>query len=511
MANSDISGQITDGSGNPVSNAEVYLWRGDLAGSGGVVASTTADSNGNYSFTAHPDGTSNSESWHVAAEDPSGNVQLQSAYGVTASPPTSVNSNFQVAIADTNSPITPDNTLNLTANVTNSGTDADTQTVALDVDNSVGQVDSSLVALKPGTSQSVTLQWAVPSGQTIQDYQATVASVDDTSTQLVTVTPPEQVAWETATDWDNAVSDNYTFHPSDVVQMSLGPDDFDSYSTGSFMPSPWVQGNVGDRNEVSTLRSHSGSNSHYKEVTNKAIKDDWAYVNTFPQRQYNFISAKYNETSDSARGGFAIYNENENPIGAVFSDNPEVKVQHGGGETILLSSPSPSYDTWRQFEIIIDWGSGTFDVNWYDLDGSSSDQSGTGFSFINSSTAIGRVAISDENWIGGAGSANDDQYSDDVTALFTDSDLTTGTKSFSSSVSPDLQNLTYSLNGQSVTLDIIGSPGTGSEEVVSQTLDGSASYTLTWSNSHTDFRVKVNMSSNDGITDPSVSRVELVS
>ncbi len=81
-----VSGQITDGSDNPVANAEVYLWRGDLAGSGGVVASVTADSSGNFSFTEHPDATNTQQSWHVAAKDPNGDVQLQSAYGVTASP-----------------------------------------------------------------------------------------------------------------------------------------------------------------------------------------------------------------------------------------------------------------------------------------------------------------------------------------------------------------------------------------------------------------------------------------
>jgi hypothetical protein len=86
MTDADVSGQITDGSGDPIPNAEVYLWREDLAGSGGVVATTTADSSGNFAFTEHPDATNTQQSWHVAAEDPNGNVQLQSAYGVTASP-----------------------------------------------------------------------------------------------------------------------------------------------------------------------------------------------------------------------------------------------------------------------------------------------------------------------------------------------------------------------------------------------------------------------------------------
>jgi hypothetical protein len=92
MANTDIQGQITDVSGNPVANAEVYAWREDLVGSGAVVVSVTADTNGNFIFNSHPDGSGNSESWHIAAEDPAGNVQLQSAYDVTASlrPPVTI-------------------------------------------------------------------------------------------------------------------------------------------------------------------------------------------------------------------------------------------------------------------------------------------------------------------------------------------------------------------------------------------------------------------------------------
>jgi len=86
MTDADVSGQITDESGDPIPNAEVYLWREDLAGSGGVVDSVTADSNGDFTFTEHPDATNTQQSWHVAAEDPNENVQLQSAYGVTASP-----------------------------------------------------------------------------------------------------------------------------------------------------------------------------------------------------------------------------------------------------------------------------------------------------------------------------------------------------------------------------------------------------------------------------------------
>lgn len=86
MPNSDISGQITDQAGNPLENAGVYLWREDRAGAGGVVDETTADSNGNFEFKRHPDADNTTQSWHIAADGPAGNIQLQSAPGVTAAP-----------------------------------------------------------------------------------------------------------------------------------------------------------------------------------------------------------------------------------------------------------------------------------------------------------------------------------------------------------------------------------------------------------------------------------------
>ena len=87
--------------------------------------------------------------------------------------------------------------------------------------------------------------------------------------------------------------------------------------------------------------------------------------------------------------------------------------------------------------------------------------------------------------------------------------LETATKSYSSPRTPDLQNLQYSLNGQSIDLKVIGSPGTASEEIVTQTLDGSTSYSLTWSNSHTDFRIRPELSTSDPTVAPTFGRGEI--
>jgi len=101
-----------------------------------------------------------------------------------------VNSQFDTTITGVSpDPVAPGNTLDVTADITNNGTDSDTQTVTLDIDNGVGQVDSTSVTLSGGGSVTRTLSWSVPSGQTQQNYTATVSSADDSASQTVTVGP----------------------------------------------------------------------------------------------------------------------------------------------------------------------------------------------------------------------------------------------------------------------------------------------------------------------------------
>ena len=75
--------------------------------------------------------------------------------------------------------------------------------------------------------------------------------------------------------------------------------------------------------------------------------------------------------------------------------------------------------------------------------------------------------------------------------------LTTATKSMGGAATPDLSNLAYSLNGQSIDVTVTGSPGTASEESVTQSLGGATSYALSWANSHTDFQVEIALSTSD--------------
>lgn len=184
----DIAGTVTDPSGTPLEDAEVYLFREDLAGSGGIVISTTTGSNGGYRFTSHPDQTSSEESWHLGYKyDISEDAFFSSNWGVESA--LGAQSNFTVTIDSTNDPVAPGNTLDVTTTVTNTGGILDTQTVVLSIDG-VGQVDSRSVFNFDESSTTVTLSWEVPAGQSEQDYQAGVASEDDTASTTVTVSSP---------------------------------------------------------------------------------------------------------------------------------------------------------------------------------------------------------------------------------------------------------------------------------------------------------------------------------
>lgn len=161
MANSDVSGQITDGSSNPVPNAKVYLWRKDLAGAGGLVSETTADSSGNFSFTQHPDGTGNTQTWNVAAKDPNGNVQLQSAYDVTASvsgPPVVID-DFE-SYSNLGTAPGPYKAVGLDAGLTNAQANSGSQSLNIDGDAGGGGFDPTVVNVLSSSVKPSQVQFA---------------------------------------------------------------------------------------------------------------------------------------------------------------------------------------------------------------------------------------------------------------------------------------------------------------------------------------------------------------
>jgi hypothetical protein len=91
--------------------------------------------------------------------------------------------------------------------------------------------------------------------------------------------------------------------------------------------------------------------------------------------------------------------------------------------------------------------------------------------------------------------------------------LTSVTKSFTEPHRPNLDNLVYSLSGESITIDVVGSPGTSDEERVTQPLDGTSTYSIysEWSQEHTDYRLEFSVSTSDDSTSPSFDQASLVS
>jgi len=53
----------------------------------------------------------------------------------------------------------------------------------------------------------------------------------------------------------------------------------------------------------------------------------------------------------------------------------------------------------------------------------------------------------------------------------------------------NLTNLAYARNGETISVTVVGSPGTADEEQNTVTLAGDTEYTLSWGQPHTDFRV----------------------
>lgn len=97
-----------------------------------------------------------------------------------------------------------------------------------------------------------------------------------------------------------------------------------------------------------------------------------------------------------------------------------------------------------------------------------------------------------------------------ITGCINAGDITTSTKSFTSASKPNLDSLNYNLNGQSIKVDVIGSPNTSDEEIVSQQLDGSSSYDLSWSNFHTEFRIRIEMATSDVTKTPTFNSIDLI-
>jgi len=172
--------------GFPPDNSALYYWEMPSTTRSRSISTAGETVSFDYYETALSPG--DSLSWRVVGIKDDGTEVVSDAqtFDVVSEP------DYQVAIESTTS-AAPGGTLEVTCRLTNTGLASGSQTVTLEIDNSVGQVDSTSVSLNAGAdSTTQTLSWAVPSGQAKQDYQATVSSADDSASQTVTVSsgPP---------------------------------------------------------------------------------------------------------------------------------------------------------------------------------------------------------------------------------------------------------------------------------------------------------------------------------
>lgn len=365
-----------------------------------------------------------------------------------------------------------------------------------------------------------------------------ITPIGDIGNAGLTEDVSETLTWETAADWDAAVAENSVVHETtyggladDVIQVG--------YPTGeSGLVAMWPFQESGGSGTVSdVVGSHDGTvNGGTLGATGPANLT--AYDTDNSDHTQHGSSSVLNNLSEitaivwlrpdlsatNTSGAWSDYWGNDSAWTHRITDGGDITHWLGdagnnnGGPT---ANANLSNESWVM--VAYRWRTSDNAANVY-ADGSHFDLGTFNASSLGgpNDLYIGRRYTGSFNYGGGIALYQIfDTYLSDSVLEGKDfgtnaATLTTATKTVSSPGQPDLTGLSYNLNGlgtgtgQGIDLTVIGSPGGGSEEQVTQTLDGSSSYSLTWSNSHTDFRVQVDLyASSDNTTTPTLSAVSL--
>jgi hypothetical protein len=321
----------------------------------------------------------------------------------------------------------------------------------------------------------------------------------------------QTLAWETAADWDNAVDSSET-----VVHENFG--DFTDAEIALGYPSG-VLDNLQVywhlMEDAGSTAGDAGPNDATGTINGAAVGEPGILGTTCYRFDGSDDWVDFGDPAALSAG----------TLGDSFSFFMWMNMETSTGDWLSHASTSDN-DNWR-------WWSNGREKTWY-LDGvrSLEDSGGVvtgswtsyagtydgstvrlyenGTELI-SGSASGQLVSSSAPWAigsrGGDGSFADGRIG--PTLIFTDAlsasevsmlhniqsgRLTTATKSYAGPQTPDLRNLSYSLNGGSIDLDVIGSPDAAGREVVTQPLDGSSAYDLAWNSSHVDFRLRPTLS-----------------
>lgn len=121
---------------------------------------------------------------------------------------------FTVTITDTNAPITAGETLEVTVNVENTGSNDDTQTIEL-LNFTNDRVDSETVSLESGEEVDVSLNWETTADDAGEE-SITVSSDDDTDSVEVTIEePPGSFSGQILDDDGSVVQEDVTFEDAE--------------------------------------------------------------------------------------------------------------------------------------------------------------------------------------------------------------------------------------------------------------------------------------------------------
>lgn len=303
--------------------------------------------------------------------------------------------------------------------------------------------------------------------------------------------PTQILTWETATDWDNAVSESRvehtTLYGNGDAEVRLGASEDNGDVSEWYVPTGQTAPGV---HEARTTQTKVGPYARYRDSSGSSNDYDVTAIDMGANVQIPELSFWFYGNNPSAGSWYyapRIWTLDNTQVHAVALDGGTGSgrlsyLGNSGWQSTGWTFPS---NTWFKVRCVYDWAG-----NSWDLYGGGSARA-TNISFLNSVSGIGSYH---ENAHYSTTYNDDPFYIDHLLPFYFSGSLTTATKTFPTTQQPGLTGLDYDLNGGGITLTVIGSPGSGSEEQVSQVLDGASSYSLSWASGHTDFRVKMDLS-----------------
>jgi len=348
----------------------------------------------------------------------------------------------------------------------------------------------------------------------------------------------ETLTWSTATEWDNAVSEagiahedvtNTDYNDASVVRQGysyqnplhdadlslFAPMDEDSGSTSYDFSGNNRDGSInGATIGVSEIL---GTTGYDLDGTDDYI--DWGDMSELQSPSAVTVATFINpDTTSYSDRGSLVYKggSGDDNFGLWIDGNLTWYADSGGGSQ---TTTSISTGTWTMIVAVFDGGNQN---NILYKNGTQVDSANTSSGTLDSNTnpvVFGRRGDRNERYYDGQAGItwiwNRVLTSSEISTLWDvtrGGNLTSATKSFSSSTQPDLVNLDYTLNAGTLSIDVIGSPGTADEEIQnSGNLDGTqTAASLTWNSGHTDFRVKPLFDTSGGSDSPAtVNRIAL--